>query len=440
MSHRHATLWFGRQAAAIAVSALFLLAGRSAWSQISFDRPPIEYTKADVHDPVARLQARIDSGEVKLEHDRQHGYLKSVLKELGVSHSSQMLVFSKTSFQQRLISPGSPRALYFNDDVYVGFVRHSDVLEFSSVDARQGAIFYTLDQDPDAPQQFVRDQGNCLTCHASSRTHEVPGHLVRSVYPSPSGMPHFGSGTFRTTQASPLKERWGGWYVTGTHGSQRHMGNVVSRDKYRPEKLDIEGGANRTSIDDLVGTDAYLTPHSDLVALMVLEHQTEMHNLITHANFTTRWALYQTTSMNEVLGRPKDYISDSARHRIDHAAEALISYMLFVDEIELDDPVRGTSSFAREFAARGPLDRQGRSLRQFDLQRRLFKYPFSYLIYSEAFDALPEEMRDRVYLRLWEVLTGRDTSRAFQKLSGSDRQAILEIVRDTKKNLPEYWK
>jgi len=218
------------------------------------------------------------------------------------------------------------------------------------------------------------------------------------------------------------------------------MGNVVSRDKLHPEDLDVEAGANRRSIDDLVKTDGYLTPHSDIVALMVLEHQTEMHNLITHASYTARTVLYQTANMNEILERPQDYLSESARRRIDRAVEELLSYMLFASEIELDDPICGTSSFASEFAERGPFDAQGRSLRQFDLQRRLFKYPCSYLIYSDAWDALPEEILDRVYLRLWEVLTAKDTSEAFHNLSGSDRQAILEIVRDTKENLPEYWK
>lgn len=412
----------------------------AALAQIEIDREPILYSSADVHDPVAGLQQRLDAGQAKLAFDGPRGYLESLLEQLDVPPSSQVLVFSKTSFQQRLISPRAPRALYFNDDVYVGFVQHGDVLELSAMDPRQGAIFYTLAQEDDGRPRFVRDRGNCLTCHASSRTHDVPGHLVRSVYPSLSGLPHFGAGTFRTNHASPLNERWGGWYVTGTHGRQRHMGNVVSRDRQRPENLDVESGANRTSLEGLVDTAPYLTPHSDIVALMVLEHQTEMHNLITHANFSARTALHQAAGMNKILERPEDYLSESTERRLDNAAEKVVRYLLFEDEAELNDPIQGTSGFAEEFAARGPFDHRGRSLRQFDLRRRLFKYPCSYLIYSAGFDALPAQVKERVYRRLWDVLTGDDVSEPFAHLSAADRQAILEILRETKDDLPQSWR
>jgi len=427
-----------RRNAVLLVLVAWLPAGQLS-AQIEYDRPPILYSTSDVHDPVARLQQRLDAGQAELRFDGPQGYLRSLLKELSIPESSQMLVFSKTSFQQRLISPRSPRALYFNDDVYVGYVPHGDVLELSSMDPRQGAVFYTLRQDDGGPPRVVRDRGNCLTCHASSRTQDVPGNLVRSVYPSLSGLPHFGSGTFRTNHASPLKERWGGWYVTGTHGKQRHMGNVVSRDRDRPENLDVEAGANRTTLDGLVDTGPYLTDHSDIVALMVLEHQTEMHNRITHAGYSARIALHQAAAMNEILERPAHYVSESTERRLDNAAEKVLTYLLFQDEAELTDPIHGTSGFTEEFAARGPFDAQGRSLRQFDLQRRLFKYPCSYLIYSAGFNTLPEQVKGRIYRRLWEVLTGRDNSDDFAHLSADDRRAILEILRDTKDGLPDYF-
>jgi len=422
------------------VAAAGCLSNATARAQLEFNREPIRYAEAAVNDPVARLQQKIDAGQVKLSYDGQRGYLESVLKELGVSPKSQTLVFSKTSFQQRLISPQRPRALYFNDDVYVGYVQRGDVLEFSAVDPQQGAVFYTLRQEKAAKPKFVRDRGNCLTCHASSRTQDVPGHMVRSVYPSESGMPHFGAGTFRTNHASPLSERWGGWYVTGTHGKQRHMGNAISPDRQDAEKLDVEAGANRTDLKELLDTDAYLSPHSDIVALLVLEHQVDMHNLLTRASYTTRTALFQGANMNKILERPATYVSDSTKRRIDNAAEKLVKYMLFSEEAALTDPIRGTSGFADEFAARGPLDRRGRSLRQFDLTRRIFKYPCSYLIYSEAFAALPEQVKSRVYRRLWEVLTGKETDEAYAHLTAQDRQAILEILRDTKQDLPDYWR
>ena len=417
------------------------LAGSAAvHGQLDFEREPIRYAHADVNDPIARLERKIDDGEYEFEYDEKVGYLKSLLEALDVPVSSQMLVFSKTSFQLRLITPRRPRALYYSDDVYVGFVQRGDVLEISSVDPNQGAIFYTLKQEKVDKPRFVRDRGNCLTCHASSRTQNVPGHLVRSVYPALDGQPHYGAGTFLTNHASPLEERWGGWYVTGTHGRQRHMGNALANDSDRPDLMDREGGANLEELTELVSTKPYLSDHSDIVALMVLEHQTEMHNLITSANYTTRVALHQSRSMNKILERPEDYISESTQRRIDGAAEKLVQYMLFANEVALTDRIAGTSGFAKEFAARGPRDSQGRSLRDFDLQKRIFKYPCSYLIYSAAFDGLPSKAKSRVYQRLWDVLSGSNTDEAYSNLTAEDRLAILEILRETKQDLPDYWK
>jgi hypothetical protein len=278
----------------------------------------------------------------------------------------------------------------------------------------------------------VRDRGDCLSCHASANTRYVPGLLVRSVYPSPSGLPHFGAGTFRTNHSSPLKERWGGWYVTGTHGAQRHMGNVVSRNQDQPDQLDVEAGANVTDLAGRTDTAPYLSPHSDLVALLVLEHQVDLHDLFTTANYEARLALRDAAVLNKMLNQPEDTLSSSIQRRLESAGDKVLKYMLFADEMPLTARMQGTSRFTEYFASLGPRDKQGRSLRQFDLQRRLFKYPCSYLIYSASFDALPKQVKDHLRRRLHEILTGQDTHRDFAHLSADDRQAILEILRDTK--------
>ncbi|REK22524.1 MAG: hypothetical protein DWQ42_16920 [Planctomycetota bacterium] len=426
-------------ACALLIVALAAAAPPAARAQLDFDRAPINYASAVTDDRVARLQKRLDAGEVRLEYEEGRGYLRSVLRELGVPVSSQMLVFSKTSFQLRRISPRAPRALYFSDDVYVGWVQNGDVMEVTAVDPEQGAVFYTLQQEDVEQPKFVRDRGNCLSCHASARTQGVPGHVVRSVYPAADGQPHFGSGTFNTDQSSPLKERWGGWYVTGTHGEQRHMGNAISHDRDRPELLDMERGANLTELTGRIRTKAYLTPHSDIVALMVLEHQTTMHNLITRANYETRIVRHDARIMNRVLERPEDFVSEAGQRRIRTACEKLLEYLLFVDEAELTDPIEGTSGFAAEFESLGPRDAKGRSLRELDLSRRMMKYPCSYLIYSEAFNKLPEVVKTHLYDRLWEVLQGEDTSEEFAHLSPGDRRAISEILRDTKPDLAAHW-
>jgi len=257
---------------------------------------------------------------------------------------------------------------------------------------------------------------------------------VRSVYPSRDGQPHFGLGTITTDHATPFERRFGGWYVTGTHGDMRHLGNAIADDN-RKDPIDPEPGANLASLGRLFRTSPYLQQTSDLVAMMVLEHQAQMHNLITRASFETRRAKHHDDVMNAALKRPKDYCSDSTGRRIASAADKLVEYLLFKDEFRLTSPVAGVSGFADEFSTRGPRDSKGRSLRDFDLQTRMFKYPCSFLIYSEAFDALPPATLDVVYTRLLEVLN--DSSEpaaddAFAHLSRADRIAIREILAETK--------
>ncbi len=418
----------------LCVAVLISLGSLPSWAQTGYERPPIDYLNAEVHDPVAELSAKLEAGEAQLEYSDKHGYLPAVLEALNVPTSSQTLVFSKTSLQLQRISPRRPRALYFSDDVYVGYCQNGDVLELIANDALQGPTFYTLKQDSQQQPRFVRDRGQCLTCHATNRTQGVPGYLVRSVFADRSGQPILGSGTYTTDHTSPMHERWGGWYVTGQHGSMRHMGNRTYTED-EPRDGDRESGANRQSLDGIVPTDAYLTPHSDLVALMVLEHQTQMHNALTAANFETRMAVHQSYQMNALLEREPDHISESAERRIEAAADKVLEYLLMCDEFQLDDPISGTSGFSQEFTARGVQDAQGRSLRKLNLQSRLFRFPCSYLIYDPAFDGLPDVVRGRILAKLFQILNGSDASERFSHLSAPLRGEILEILQQTK---PEF--
>jgi hypothetical protein len=423
-----------------ALAALFLFALTAAARADDFEKEPINYATAPADNVVSRLQRRLDAGQAALKHEDHFGYLRSLLRELRVPESSQTLVFSKTSLQRQRIAPATPRALYFSDEVYVGFCQHGDLLEVSAADPQLGAVYYSLPQQPADKPRFVRQNDSCLICHGSSLTRGIPGHLVRSVFADAEGYPILSAGTYRTDHSSPLKERWGGWYVTGTSGPQAHLGNLVFRDEKDAERPDPAAGRNLTDLSGRVKTSAYLTPHSDLVALLVLEHQAEMHNRITRANFEARLALHQEAALNRELGRPATERWDSTTSRIKSAAEPLVQYLLFADEAPLTAPVAGTSKFAEEFSRQGPRDRRGRSLRDLDLKRRLFAYPCSYLIYSAAFDALPGPVTEYVYRRLYDVLTGKDTTPAFAHLAAADRAALLEILRETKPGLPEYWK
>jgi hypothetical protein len=404
------------------------------------EREPITYSKAPADNAVSRLLQRIDAGQSSLTHEAKFGYLRSLLHELHVPESSQVLVFSKTSMQRNRIGPATPRALYFNDDTYVGFCQRGNVLEVGAVDRHLGTVFYTLSQKLTNKPQFTRQNDVCLICHASSSNQGFPGQLLRSVYADGDGFPILSAGTFRIDQTSPLKQRWGGWYVTGTSGMQSHLGNLIVHDESQAEQIDNAAGLNVNDLSGRFRTSAYLTVHSDIVALMVLEHQAEMHNLIGRASFLTRTALHEEAEINKALGRPAGYRSESTTSRIQNAGEPLVKYMLFSGEASLTEKVQGTSSFAREFVQRGPRDSLGRSLRDFDLRRRLFMYPCSYLIYSAAFDALPGPVKDYVLRRVWDVLSSKESSADFAHLSATDRRTILEILLATRPGLPSYWR
>jgi hypothetical protein len=417
-------------------------AALGAPQQAPYDSAPINYSRSKPADRVAELESRMAAGLARLSYESSRGYLRSLLKEMDIPVSSQSLVFSKTSFQRQWINPRSPRAIYFNDEVYVGWVQGGEVLEIASVDPQLGSIFYTVPQDAARPARFVRQTDNCLQCHdSSSLTLGVPGLTVRSVFAGGDGLPHFNMGGFRTTYRSPIEQRWGGWYVTGEHGDQRHLGNIVFADDPNPDlKRLCDRGANLTDLGRKIETDPYLTDTSDIVALLVLEYQTHVHNLITRANHETRIAVLQSEEINRAMGTPSRPLTEGSRRRIGYACGPLVEALCYSGEAPLTDKVKGASTFTADFEKRGPFDRSGRSLRQFDLTRRMFKHPLSYLIYSKAFAGLPAEARDWVAQRLGEILLGRDTTKEYSHLSIEDRRVIVEIVAETFPDLSAGWK
>jgi hypothetical protein len=367
-------------------------AGRSVLpypANLPLDHSAIQYFESPPDNVVTRLT---NSGA---------GDLASLLERLGISSDSQLLVFSKTSFQADKISPRNPRAIYFNDDVAVGWVRGSPSMEVAAFDPRQGVVFYTFDSGHPG---FTRQQA-CLHCHQGPATVGVPGIFVGSVYPNSAGQPS-ATAAIITDHRTPFADRWGGWYVNAAHGEQPDRANAVAPDPAEPaalEKLNVK-----------FNPAGYLTPLSDIVALMTFEHQTQMTNLITRLGWEAR-----------IGGEPD--------------IEPIVDYMLFADEARLREPVEGAGAFTKTFPLRGPRDRRGRSLRDFDLNTRLFRYPLSYMIYSAAFDALPGAVRERVYRRLYGILSGQDQSAKFAGLSAEDRRGILEILGETKADLPKWW-
>jgi len=367
---------------------------------LSAGHASIRYFDVVSNDPVARLQQKLERGKATLDQqDDVFGALPSLLQLLDVRQDSQMLVFTKTSFQSPRIFPRNPRAIFFNDEVTVGWVR-GGLIELAAIDPNIGAVFYLFEDN-----KLTRRE-DCLVCHQGPATLGVPGLFVGSSHPFADGK--IGrQGAVVTDHRTKFEERWGGWYVTGTHGEQRHRGNAIIPDPAQPEAFETEMTQNLTTLNRKFDAPAYLQPTSDIVALMTLEHQTQMTNMLTRLNWLHRM--------------------DANDTRIDSGVEELAAYMLFTDEAPINGPIKGVSAFTKTFADRGPRDAKGRSLRDFDLEKRLFRYPLSYLVYSPQFDALPAALRDRVYRRLFAKLTVQ-------------RKEIVEILRETKPGLPDYWR
>lgn len=388
----------------------------------SADDPAIRYSTAPLDNVVEDLNRRLRDGSAALTFDGRSGYLQSALAALGLSADSQLLVFTQLSLQGRQVNPGNPRALFFSDRAALGWVRDASLIEVAAHDRTAGVAFYTLDQQAAGRPEFKREF-RCLGCHVTGETLGVPGLIMFSSIPAADGSEQ----VVAVDQRSPLTERWGGWFVTGASGSVRHHGNRVPA-------LASHQTAALPSVAGLFDPHGYPAMSSDVAALLTFSHQTHMTNLLTRASWEAR-------------------VADPARHAADAApaeprlveatmsavAEEVVDFMLFVGEAPLPSPIGGRSGFAQRMAATGPRDRRGRSLYELDLQKRLMKFPCSYLIYSPAFDGLPSLAKTSIYRRMWHVLSGDAAEPRYRSLALTDRRAIVEILKDTKPDLPAYF-
>ena len=391
--HSRLLLIAGAVALSSTVAVTLAQQRRSGAFDQSINHPAIKYLIADTDTVVDRLNAKLRDGSAKLVFDQKTGYLKSVLDLLNVPVESQVMVYTQTSLQAQHITMTNPRAIYFNDSVSVGYIRGAGLIEVVAQDPKMGSVFYTVREEPAQQATFGRDQ-QCLRCHLSWDTLGVPGHVILTTFPRRSEM-DYANGGF-VDHYKPIEERWGGWYVTGKKVPARHMGNfplIVPKGITTPPPA-------RVSLDGVFNLDGYLAPYSDIVALMVLEHQAHFANLVTRATWETK------------LGEPL---------RIAEAADTLADYMLFVDEAKIASPIEGSSGFAEKFSARG-------RLYELDLKTRLQKYPLSYMIYSPAFRAMPEAPKNLVMGKINRVLSGEITDGKYAHLTPEIRAAIREIL------------
>jgi hypothetical protein len=395
--------------------------------------PVMHYERTPTHNAIARLQRRMAAGDVTLKYAAPRGYLDSLLTALGIDLSSQSLVYSKTSLQTGSISAATPRALYFDAETYVGYVQGTANLELATMDSELGQVFYTLPNSPGGAAQLQRQTLNCLSCHDTYEMSGggVPRFLLISSYVDIRGNQLTHEDSILTTDQTPLESRWGGWYVTGNTGKQLHVGNIQVKDVQELVKLDNVRRVNVDRLDGLFDTTAYLTDKSDVVALLVLQHQVTVQNLLTRANFEVRKALARTS-------QPSGTLSAKTQGTLHQYLDDLAAAMLFGDAVPYTDAIHGNSGFDAWFVKQGPRDAQGRSLRDLDLNTRLFRYPLSFLVYTPSFDALPDYARDYVFGRFAAVLQGRDHSDSYAFMSDADRRDTLQILTATKPAFAQF--
>lgn len=408
--------------------------GTSLRAEDEFENAPIYYSETRPNDAATALEKAQEQGKVKIDRTDDWAVLRDLLKHFKIPESSQVMVFSKTSKQNDRISPATPRVVYFGDNAYVGYCLDGEI-EVSVVDPKLGPIFYLANPRvaEREPIRFVRDQ-SCLSCHGGPFSPDVPGVLVRSVTPGPEGHPIMSQGSTVVDTTTPFEDRWGGWYVTGRHGKSVHKGNVAAEENGESVKFDPLPGQNVTNLSKFFDLKPYPLKTSDIVALMVLEHQTSTQNVLTKANQSALRAMHMQQSLQKELGEPVLMEpTGTARRIIDHGAEDVLDALLFKDEATLPEGgIEGTSGFQEVFEKDAPHSADGRSLKDMQLLNRLFKYRCSYMVYSLTFQHLTPPLKKAVMERLWAVLNGTDKQQdRYAYLGEAERKHIGQILKET---------
>ena len=421
------------------IIALALLGYAAAADQDPYERAPISYSSTTPQDAISALKSKLALGEVRLQGDERQ-VVRILLKALGIPETSQMLVFSKTSFQKDRINPDHPRAVYFSDEVYVGWCP-GGLVEIAAIDPVLGPVFYSF--DPHAVQDGIRFQrdADCLRCHGGTFVRDIPGLLARSVLPDKAGQPVLSLGSELVDATTPIEKRWGGWYVTALRAGPQHRGNVILSSEHEPAPQQLAIGANLRNLDKLVDTQPYLTSSSDITALLVFEHQVSVQNVLTKANQEClRMVTYQKglqKEFKETITEEPTY--ESVRHVFAHATQEVLDALLCKNEAALPEGgIQGVGGFAAAFGFTGK-EVGPHSLKQLDLHQRLFKFRCSYLIQSTSFDQMQPVLRRRVLQRLWHVLADPTPEPRYDYLEPAEREGIREILTANLHNLPVSW-
>src|SRR5688500_17763528 len=380
---------------------------------------PHHYYERKTKDRFARLQGEMEAERVVLDRSSEKGFLLSLLAALEIPASSQMLVFSTTSLQLSLITPSNPRAIYFNEDTYLGFIPGGKI-ELVSIDPELGGIFYILDIPRSAAASLNIDRSRrCMNCHSGSETGYVPGLTVKSVVPGTRGGSVDAFRVDMTGHGIPLSERFGGWYLTGVHGLTNHWANAIGRM--------VNGEVTKDPVvpGERFSWGKYPVEGSDILPQLIHEHQAGFVNRALQAGYVARMHLHRGGEL-----------SAEQRAEIDHFAGELARYILFADEAALPKSgIKGDRKFEEDFLRDRKVSRNGASLQDFDLKRRMFKYPVSYMVYTPLFAGLPEVVKSGVIRELQKGLREGDGKNGndgtYAHISKEEKRVIQEILVET---------
>ena len=312
-------------------------------AQENYENSPIAYSKNAPVDAISRLQNRFAATGIADAEDELE-ILRILLAELEIPISSQLLVFSRTSLQRDRISPKNPRAIYYSDTYYVGWVP-GGLIEITTIDPQPGPVFYAIDPRKPARASGLKFQreSDCLRCHGGHFVRGIPGVFARSVFPDSTGEPIFKFGSTLVDYRTPFEERWGAWYVTGEHGRTQHRGNIIATETDNTLIFPTKEGTNVTDLSEYFNVNRYLAPTSDIVSFLVFEHQTAVQNAITKASIEARRMLHYQAGLQEAFKEPitdmPEY--DSVKSVFASVTREVVDALLSKDEAPLPFCIKG---------------------------------------------------------------------------------------------------
>lgn len=391
---------------------------------MDFKAPPHSYLDWKPKDRFAELQEKAQKGEVKIDTSSDRAFLSSLLQALNVPVSSQMLVFSASSLQSEIINPRNPRALYFNEDTYIGWVP-GGLVEIIAADPEMGPIFYVFDRlRPGGPVPNVTRSTKCMNCHAGNATRRLPGLIAESLLVSQAGS---SLETYRRDVQGhqiPLENRFGGWHLTGEHNLTDNKANVMGLTRNgRIEKTPVPPG-------QFSNLDLHLLPTSDILPHLVHEHQMGFENRLVYAIYT----------MRQLKAENKGLMSAEGKAEIEERAQELARYIVFADEAKFPAKgIVGDPKYAEDFLRDRKMTKAGLSLKDFDMRTRIFKHRCSFMLYTDTWKHAPRELKDRVYYHMAGYLRDQPDAQ-HAHIPPAERLAIRSILKETVTDLPSWWR